>query len=374
MFLFLIIFLFIYSVINFYSAKRADAIFHFPGGVRTTLNIVVALLILAPILLRVAENMHLEGLVRVTAFIGYLWMAFIFFFFLFNIFLELLSVLFKSRQPSLSALFSSRMMFGLAALLSLALVIYGYIDARQVRIKNLEITTEKILPGDGKLRIMQISDVHVGIIIQRERLAPIVEKIKQAKPDILVCTGDLLDGELDNIMKDAVPFDSIKPRYGKYAILGNHEYYAGLKRSEQFIRAAGFDLLRDEIRQVAGINIFGTDDITGYKMGLIKKNEKFAQALQEKHQDFSLLLQHQPSVDDKSNFDLQLSGHTHGGQIFPFTLIVRQIFPKVYGLYQPAPNKILYVSRGTGTWGPPVRVLASPEITVIDITGKSANR
>ncbi|MCK7475272.1 MAG: metallophosphoesterase [Rhodopseudomonas palustris] len=94
--------------------------------------------------------------------------------------------------------------------------------------KHLEIKTEQVLPENGKLRIVQISDVHVGIIIRGNSLTPILESVKRANPDILVSTGDLLDGELDNIMQDAAQFAAIKAKYGKFAVLGNHEYYAGL--------------------------------------------------------------------------------------------------------------------------------------------------
>src|SRR4030065_1370448 len=147
-------------------------------------------------------------------------------------------------------------------------------------------------------------------------------------------------------MKDPELFAAIPTKYGKFAILGNHEYYAGLKRSIEFTEAAGFKLLRDDYTQVAGITIFGEDDITGRKPGETKKSEAFQKALAEKREGFVLLLKHQPYVDKKAEFSLQLSGHTHGGQLFPFGLVIRLFFPKIYGLHALAPNKLLYVSRG----------------------------
>jgi predicted MPP superfamily phosphohydrolase len=171
-------------------------------------------------------------------------------------------------------------------------------------------------------------------------------------------------------MKDAGRFAGIKAKYGKFAVLGNHEYYAGLNRSMQFIKTAGFELLRDDMTQAAGITIFGEDDVTNRRSGLINKGQEFKKALAEKRDGFVLLLKHQPYIDGGANFNLQLSGHTHGGQLFPFGIITRLYFPKSYGLHELAPNKLLYVSRGTGTWGPPVRVFAPPEITVIDLIGQ----
>jgi len=237
-------------------------------------------------------------------------------------------------------------------------------------VKHLRITTDQVLPGDGKIRIVQISDVHVGIIIRNSRLTPILDAVRDARPDILVSTGDLLDGELDNIMQDAGRFAAIKAPYGKFAILGNHEYYAGLDRSIGFTKASGFQLLRDDITQAAGITIYGEDDITGRRSGYSQKKQSFDKALSEKHDGFVLLLKHQPHIKTGANFNLQLSGHTHGGQLFPFGLLVKIYFPKIYGLHTLGENKLLYISRGTGTWGPPVRVFAPPEIAVIDLVGK----
>jgi hypothetical protein len=121
---------------------------------------------------------------------------------------------------------------------------------------------------------------------------------------------------------------------------------------------------------MAGIRIFGEDDITGHRLGTTNKSASFKRKLAEKRKGFVLLLKHQPHIDQDANFNLQLSGHTHGGQLYPFGFIVRLYFPKIHGLHELAPGKLLYVSRGTGTWGPPVRVFAPPEITVIDLIGK----
>jgi predicted MPP superfamily phosphohydrolase len=253
------------------------------------------------------------------------------------------------------------------------LVVYGFLDAQRIRVKNLEVKTEHLLPNDGRIRIVQISDVHVGLIIRGERLNALIDAVRQASPDILVSTGDLLDGELDNVMPETQQFIAIKPAFGKYAIMGNHEYYAGIKRSLEFTKKAGFEVLRDEVRQVAGINIFGADDITATRLGLRKDKRAFDELLSSSHnKEFVLLLKHQPFVNDKENFNLQLSGHTHGGQIFPFRFITRLFFKNNYGYYELGQNKLLYVSRGTGTWGPPVRIFAPPEITIIDIIGKKA--
>jgi hypothetical protein len=368
MIIFLLVFFCLYGSINFYFFFRVKSIFQFTGLLQAAILFLLVLLIAAPVLVRVLESLRYEQIARAVACIGYVWMAFVFLFFFISLsfdFVRLGYKIFGSGSFQFKTIF-----FGISVFLSASLVTYGYVDAQRIRVKHLEIKTKHVLPGDGKLRIVQISDVHIGIIIRENRIDPILEKVREAKPDIFVSTGDLLDGELDNIMNDAQRFAQIPVKYGKFAILGNHEYYAGLKRSMEFTETAGFKLLRDEFIEVAGITIFGEDDITGRKRGETKKSDYFMEALSKERDTFVLLLKHQPYIDKDARFNLQLSGHTHGGQLFPFGFIVKLYFPKIYGLHELSENKLLYVSRGTGTWGPPVRVFAPPEITVIDLIGK----
>jgi predicted MPP superfamily phosphohydrolase len=373
MILFVLTFLCLYGGINFYAFFRARSVFHFPGFPQIIIIIALILLICAPILVRIAEACHQEFMARAIAYTGYIWMAFVFLFFFFNVTFEIIVFLYNFISSGNGSLPLRSIAFWTAIFLSFIFVIYGFIDAQRVRVKTMEVKTEKILPNDGKLRIVQISDVHIGLIIRDKRLQDILDRVKEAKPDILVSTGDLLDGELDNVMSQARQFVSITPKYGKYAVLGNHEYYAGLKRSLEFTQAAGFDLLRDDVRQIAGLSIFGADDITGRQLGVSKDKQLFEKMLAQQDNGFVLLLKHQPFIAAGENFNLQLSGHTHGGQIFPFMFITRLFFPKNNGYYELGKNKSIYITSGAGTWGPPVRFFAPPEITVIDLIGKKAN-
>jgi len=372
MILFLLTFLCLYGGINFYFFFRARSVFHFSGPLQVLLLVLLILLILAPVVVRTLESLHCEQAARFVACVGYVWMAFVFLFFVSSVSLELVRFLHKLVVPETGTLTLKAVTFGLSVFLSAGLVVYGYMDAKRIRVRTLQIPVQQVLPEDGKLRIVQISDVHVGIIIRNDRLTPILEKVREAKPDILVSTGDLLDGELDNIMMDAERFAAIPAPSGKFAVLGNHEYYAGVSRSVEFTEAAGFQILRDDVTQAAGITIFGEDDITGRKPGATPKSAAFLKELAEKQDGFVLLLKHQPHIRETANFNLQLSGHTHGGQLFPFGFIVKLYFPRIYGLHTLAENKLLYISRGTGTWGPPVRIFAPPEITVIDLIGKKS--
>ncbi len=373
MVIFLLSFLLLYGGIHFYAFVRADNIFHFPAGIRMLIIILLIMLIFAPLFVRIAESRHLESLARALAYTGYLWMAFIFLFFCLSIIFDAGRFTCRFFPSPVTSVPLMSITFGLAVFLSFVFVAYGFIDAQIIRIKKLEVATGQNLPNGGKIRIVQISDVHVGLIIKEKRLQSLVSKIEEAKPDMLVSTGDLLDGELNNVLPLAAIFGQIKPQFGKYAVTGNHEYYAGITKSLEFTRQAGFEVLLDEGREVAGINIVGIDDITGRRAVIVNENSRSTKTMPAINNDkFVLLLKHQPYVNKSDNFNLQLSGHTHGGQIFPFRLVTALFFQNNYGYYDLEKNKSLYVSRGVGTWGPPVRIFAPPEITVIDLIGKNA--
>ena len=292
-------------------------------------------------------------------------------FFFINITFDITRLLLKFFYQIAGSASLRNLLFSLAVFLSLAFVLYGFFDAQKVRVKKLEIHTDKLLPNDDRIRIVQISDVHIGLIIRDRRLQAILKNVKEAKPDILVSTGDLLDGELNNVMPEAKQLAEIKPRYGKYAVTGNHEYYAGIEKALEFTKNAGFEILRDESKKVAGINIIGLEDPTGRQQGFTRIRADLSNLFPDKQsKEFILLLKHQPTIKEDNNFDLQLSGHTHGGQIFPFMFLTRLFFPENFGYHKLNNNKSVYISKGAGTWGPPVRFLASPEITVIDLIGK----
>jgi predicted MPP superfamily phosphohydrolase len=253
-------------------------------------------------------------------------------------------------------------------------VIYGYFEALHIRTEYVTVKTSKIPEKIGRFRIVQISDVHLGLIVGKSRLKRILRKVKDARPDILVSTGDLVDGQMDDLEMLTDMFQNIPTQYGKFAITGNHEFYAGLDRALAFTEKAGFTILRGEGLTVSNlINVAGVDDPA--RKRYVPDRAVSEKALLEKmpREKFTLFLKHQPVISSESlgMFDLQLSGHTHKGQIFPFNLVTKLYYPMHTGLSKVNGNALLYVSRGSGTWGPPVRFLSPPEVTVIDITYKS---
>jgi hypothetical protein len=198
--------------------------------------------------------------------------------------------------------------------------------------------------------------------------------VRDANPDIFVVTGDLVDAQINHLPGLADMLREVTVKYGKFAIMGNHEYYAGPEKSRAFIQEAGLTLLRDEAVTAGPITIVGVDDRTAVQLHVghpASENKLLSGLPRDK---FILFLKHQPRIDPNTIglFDLQLSGHTHKGQIFPFTLLTRLSFPLNAGSYDLGKGSLLHVSRGTGTWGPPIRFLAPPEVTIIELVRKSA--
>jgi uncharacterized protein len=333
----------------------------------------MGLMILAPAAVRVLESNGYELLARWTAFTGYWWMGFIFLAFcgfalvsVGDFLLRLGSVLGGVSLPQLAGKAASVTVLAGAV----GLCCYGYWEARAIRVERLRLETTKLPPGVDLVKIAQISDVHLGLVVRSERLKLILDRVRAEDPDMLVSTGDLVDGQLDHLDELSDPFQQIRPRYGKFAVTGNHEYYAGLAEALSFTERCGFVTLRGET-QTAGIpiNVAGVD----YPMRS-PAGQAAALLASVANGRFTLFLQHLPMVAEQTEglFDLQLSGHTHRGQIFPFRLVTGLFYPKQNGFYPLAQGSKLYTSRGSGTWGPPMRVLSPPEVTIIELTRPTA--
>ncbi len=377
--LFLLVFFAIYGSAHLYVFSRIKAAFPLISTVHQTgLILLMAFMILAPILVRVSEHYGHESTACALSYIGYIWMGVLFLFFvmsiLFDVYRLLIYIAGQLTGKNLSSLIPRPLYwFVISLVVSAALNAYGYFEAKNIRAEQVTIRTSKISQEVGRIRIVQISDVHIGMIIRGKRLEKIVAAVKQAEPDLLVSTGDLLDGQVDNMMSSADLLRDIRPRYGKFAVTGNHEFFAGIGQALEFHRQAGFLVLRAEALTLGGlISIVGVDDPTGERFGLYKNVSEKGLLAKLPKDTFTLLLKHRPVIDPESPglFDLQLSGHTHRGQIYPFVLLTRLVFPYHSGYYDLPKDSRLYASRGAGTWGPPIRFLAPPEVTVIDLIHK----
>jgi predicted MPP superfamily phosphohydrolase len=259
---------------------------------------------------------------------------------------------------------------------------YASVEAGQIRSEHVIIQSAKISADTPRIRIVQISDVHIGLLHGEKRLRSVIEKIAAAAPDILISTGDLVDGKLnrDDAISGRDPLAallaSIPAPSGKYAVVGNHEVYAGLPQAVAFTRSAGFTLVRNQSVPLAhGMVISGVDDLAVIHTKRDAPTTEADLLDMAPPDSFHLLLKHRPDIAPNSDgrFDLQLSGHVHDGQIFPFNFLVRLKYPIPCGTTITKTGSRIHVSRGTGTWGPPMRLFAPPEITIIDIVPRASS-
>ncbi|HWR90148.1 MAG TPA: metallophosphoesterase [Dissulfurispiraceae bacterium] len=367
--LFLIAFFLIYGSMHLYVFVRAKRAIGFSRWAGIAVALVMAVMILTPLLIRLCERAGFETLPRIMAYVGYTWTGIIFLLVCTLLLTDLCRVI-LSLAGKVNWTRQSGWTFYLPLVISLTASLYGYFEALNIRNDHITIASPKIPREHGRIRVVQISDVHLGLIVREERLQRILKVVRKAEPDMLVATGDIVDGQMDGLDGLSNLLADLRPRYGKYAITGNHEFYAGLDQAVTFIGKAGFTMLRDDLVTVDSlITIAGVDDPAGKSFpGYSGVPEKTVLSRAPDGM-FVLLLKHRPLVDADSAglFDLQLSGHVHKGQIFPFSLLTRVYYPNYAGLLRLNEGSFLYVNRGTGTWGPPIRLFAPPEVTVIDL-------
>ncbi|MFZ2950461.1 MAG: metallophosphoesterase [Desulfuromonadaceae bacterium] len=333
-----------------------------------------------PLLVHGAEQFRMERTALAIAWPGYLWMGFLFIFSSTLLFVDtahlLYRLLIRRFSRRLPDVISAHTSCWIALLLAVTASVYACIEAGQIRTEHVVITSPKLPPSIQRVRVVQISDVHIGLLLQEYRQERILERIREARPDILVSTGDLVDGKLNRDYgisehgQLAALLASVEAPSGKFAVIGNHEVYAGLPQALAYNRAAGFTMLRNQsVLLPSGITISGMDDRAVHSRLSTDPGAETTLLDSVPRDSFHLLLKHRPEIPPESNgrFDLQLSGHVHDGQIFPFNLLVRLRHPIPCGTTTTEAGSRIHVSRGTGTWGPPMRLFAPPEVTVIDI-------
>ncbi|MGA5868655.1 metallophosphoesterase [Streptomyces cinereoruber] len=271
-------------------------------------------------------------------------------------------------------LFVSRVVGGTAAAVALGTVGYGtYGVLRGPRVKRVTVPLAKIPRAAHGYRIAVVSDIHLGPILGRAHTQRIVDAINSTQPDLIAVVGDLVDGTVENLGPAAEPLARLRARHGSFFVTGNHEYFSGADAWVDHVRELGLRPLRNERLEIAaGFDLAGVDDVAGESEG---QGPDFVRALGDRDRArAAVLLAHQPIVVHdavRHGVDLQLSGHTHGGQLWPGNLLAELANPTVAGLERYGDTQ-LYVSRGAGAWGPPVRVGAPSDITVVELASKQA--
>ncbi len=290
-----------------------------------------------------------------------------------DIFLFLKSQLVKSHnfdphRRAFLGLSAKAVVSGLAGLGS----IWGTYNAlKEPVIKTVKIKIDGLPESLKSFRMVQITDLHVGSMITGKFVERVTKKIQELDTDILFFTGDAADGSVESYGKHLDSLEELKPKYGKYFVTGNHEYYSDMNGWLRLIENLGFKILVNESQNVvvddATIMITGIPDRSGGNFSSFHKTNMKKAVGGMNPSDLKILLAHQPGDVEhavKYDFDLQLSGHTHGGQYFPFSFLVQMAHPFLKGLHK-RENTWIYINQGTGYWGPPLRIGTEPEITEI---------
>lgn len=271
----------------------------------------------------------------------------------------------QSRRYFIKVIFDVTML-----VLAVSYLLNGIIGGlRRPRLNKIEV------PIDGftfdTFSIAQLSDMHIGRIITSEFVRECVDRVNAQSPDLVVLTGDIVDLPVERIAPALEELRHLKSRFGTFFITGNHEYFHGPEKVVAFMKTLGITvLLNENIRIGSGENAFnlvGINDLVSKRMGVMPYDVEAAFAGTDSSLP-TVVLAHQPksvTITQHKDYDLMLSGHTHGGQIFPFGFLVMLDQPYLAGHYRIDERKQIFVSRGTGYWGPPVRVLAPSEISML---------
>ncbi|EES89560.1 metallophosphoesterase [Helicobacter canadensis] len=249
---------------------------------------------------------------------------------------------------------------------------FGLIEGKmQPKVERIRLPLEGLkIPFNA----VQVSDLHIGGLIEENVVKRIVNQVNSLGADVIFLTGDIIDTEVSNISQAMEELSKLKAPLGVFFVTGNHEFFHNVGKLLTTLKSYGIRVLENENIILAKngknlVNLAGVYDLFGRKVGVLEPN--LTKALENREDSLpTILLAHQPKfaleVDDSKRVDLILSGHTHGGQIFPFRFLVMIDQPYLAGLYQHTPKTKIYVNRGTGFWGPPMRILSRAEITYFE--------
>jgi len=375
LFLFIATLLAIYGVANYYVARRGWQILHFstPSLYSKCYKLLPTLLALAYPCARLGEKLFPSNFIDSLTFIGSIWLGTLYYLCLFTALIDIIGFINK-RKPFLSPKLTQYPRFIAVVVLctTLGLISYGTWNARHPVTRSYEITIDKTTGPLETLHVVMVSDIHLGNIITNQRLTKLINRINQLEPDIILLAGDIVDGNVEVLPKQNMiaNFTRLHSTFGTYAILGNHEYFD--QKPDQaidYLEQGNVHVLRDQWTLIANaFYLVGRDDLSRQRYTGTSRQDLGTVMTGIDHTLPILLLDHQPHVLQDAvdqGVDLQLSGHTHLGQLFPNSLFTKNIFEIDWGYLRKESLQVL-VSCGVGTWGPPIRIGNHPEI--IDLT------
>jgi uncharacterized protein len=371
--IFLSVFITVTGLISFYIFIRGLQSIPQGSSLRNAYTIAFCFIALSFIGGRLLESYLPSALSDLLIWIGSFWLGAMVYFLIAVVFLDLLRLTnhFLPFYPAFIKQNYSQAKYILAASICGCvgiLLLAGHISSVLPKVNTLNISIAKKSAGLRSLNIVMVSDIHLGKIVGRFRFDQIVNTINQLKPDLVLLPGDIVDEDLAPVIKQNLgeALKAIKSRFGAYAATGNHEYFGGVDEASSYITAHGASMLRDESKKI------------GDSFFLIGREDRFNRNRKTLHELMAsvdkscpiILMDHQPfQLNEASDegVDLQVSGHTHNGQLWPLNYIVNAIYEVPWG-YKRIGDTHYYVSNGVGTWGPPIRTCGRPEIVQIQLT------
>lgn len=377
--IFFAIVFFVNLVVNFYIFSKTKALF--PAGQASgwILRILFWVLAFSYVIGRFAERGGPEWMATFFVKAGSWWlgaMLYLTLFFLLADLLRGLNSLFHVTDIFKFSWNSDKGRIALIVVYALTAIVlaFGYYNAKIPVVRNLEINVDKH-PSGGPQRLVLVSDLHLGMMISNGRLETLVNAVNSLQPDVVLMAGDVFDEDPGPVIRNNMGdlLKNLKARQGVYAVSGNHEYYGNEAEARKYLEDHGITVLSDStVILPGGIVLVGRQDITGQQMSG-KARKSIAELLNGVDMSKPIvMIDHQPyklKEVSADGVDLQVSGHTHNGQMWPFNYVTNAIFEIGYG-YGKIGKTHFYVSSGYGTWGPPIRTNSRSEIVVLELKGK----
>lgn len=376
----------LYAIINYYIFIRGWEAISAIAPLRAVYVAVFLILSISFIAGRILERRFISWFTTLLVWIGAVWLGTMVYFLFAVIVLDafrIANLIIHFFPAFLTADYESiKQITAVFVVCIVGIVVFaGFLNARAPRIRTLDIAIPKFNPGRKTFTIAMASDIHLGTIISTKRLNRIITKINALNPDIVLLPGDVFDEDIGPVIRKNLGdhLRQIQSRFGVFAITGNHEYIGGVDAACDYMEKHGVRVLRDEIITIdKSIHLIGREDrsIAGFSGKSRKSLEELIAGITDNptskidKNNPIILMDHQPFHLEEAvqnGVDLQLSGHTHHGQLWPFNFITKRVYELSWG-YKKKENTHFYVSCGVGTWGPPIRTGNRPEIIHIQLT------
>lgn len=375
--IFFSVFFTIYGLVNFYILRRAYQSLEVYPQVRLYFIVWFVVSAVVYFIGRWLENYFLNVGTDILVWYGAFWLGLIVYAFFSVVIIDLARSVLLIINHDLSHFINNYAQFkfnlGLGvSILILAILGLGYLNANHPQTKELNINIDKIA-NKKEWHIVAVSDIHLGSIVDRKRAASLVSSINKLSPDLVLLVGDTIDEDLAPVKRQDIgeSLKNIQANYGVYAVTGNHEYIGGVEAAVDYLEQHNITVLQDQSIVVGGeLVLIGRKDKMSDSMKLTKRANLSDLLSNINTSKPILLMDHEPfklpDVASDGRVDLQLSGHTHHGQLWPFNFITRAMYEISWG-YKKINNTNFYVSSGWGTWGPPLRVGNTPELLSIKL-------